>query len=393
MTCIEVEQDSLNIYLLGVTPETDTLLLLATGGYRGEYNLERFYMYHHAEEDEFELRFYMSDCSRVYMGYYGWDTGNHSLVLLRYYTEDKSLDAFEKADSLLAEDCITEAIDELNHVSDDPYYYDRDEMIARLLRIVNRAALEEADAGNFQGAVDLFEYLVKFYEMRSQWYVDFSDSLSFMESDRSDYMDLSEYVMILNNYAFFLEQTDDLYLSHRILGKVLDLQPSRMVAQLNMGDVLWKLGEYAEAEEHYDIYLEMMTEGNLAHQIPHYVQERINSLQAAPAYSLTINILSEYLCPIEITRNPIRIKSCQLLESGGMSVSANTGFPINDIYGSFNEEAWTIVTDPDGYPISCEEISQDNPVILDSHRLVDSDDMLWLIACTEQGDTLWTYLL
>lgn len=142
--------------------------------------------------------------------------------------------------------------------------------------------------------MDLFEYLSKYNRMSFQWYSSFIDSLEFMESDRSNYMGLGEYVMILNNYAFFLEQTDGLFLSQKVLGKVLDLQPSRIVAHLNIADVLWKLGEFAEAEEHYSIYLEMMTEGDLALQIPPYVQERVNSLHEAPAHSVMVNIFSEY---------------------------------------------------------------------------------------------------
>lgn len=396
MTGIEVEQDSLDIYLLGISPETAIPFLLATGGYRGEYNFERFFVYYHKEEDELELIFYMPDCSRKCVGYFELVTENCSLVQLRYYTEDSSLEALVRAESLLVEGNITEAIDELTSIqhSYTRYYYDPDEMIARLLRIINKAALEEVDENNYQGAVDLFEYLSDYNRMSFQWYMSFSDSLDFMESDRSNYMGLSEYVMILNNYAFFLEQTDDLYLSQKILRKVLDLQPSLMVAHLNIADVLWKLGEFAEAEEHYSIYLEIMTEGDLALQIPPYVQERINSLHATPAHSVTINILSEHSCPIEMmVRNPIRIDSCQLLESGGMRVWANRGFPVNDTFGSYDDEAWTIVIDPDGYPVSCEESASDNPIMLDSYRFGDYSEMLWLIARTEQGDTLWTCAL
>ncbi len=395
MTGIEIEQDSLDIYLLGISPETAIPFLLATGGYRGEYNFERFFVYYHEEEDEFELIFYMPDCSRRSTGYYVWDTENRSLVQLRYVTEDPSLEALTRADSLLAEGCIMEAIDNLNYVSNDRYYYyDRDEMIARLLRIFNRAALEEADAGNYQGAVDLFEYLCNYSRMSSQWYFSFADSLDFMESNCSNFMDLSEYVMILNNYAFFLEQTDCLYLSQKILGKVLDLQPSRMVAHLNIGDVLWNLGEISEAEEHYGIYLEMMTDRELTGQIPLRVNDRMNLLHAAPAHSVTISIISEHLCPIEMMRgNPIRIDRCQLLESGGMRISANRSFPVNDIDVSFNDKTWMIVTDPDGCPMSCEETVPVNPFILSVNRPGDCYDMLWLIACTEQGDTLWTCAL
>ena len=168
MTGIEVEQDSLDIYLLGISSNTDIPFLLATGGYRGEYNFDLFYMFYNAEDDELELRFSMPNCSRKNSGYYELDIENQSLVHLRYCTEDRSLDALERADSLMIEGDITGAIDELNHVSHDRYYYNPDEMIARLLRIVNRTALEEANAGNNQGAVDLFEYLSDYNRMSSQ---------------------------------------------------------------------------------------------------------------------------------------------------------------------------------------------------------------------------------
>ena len=396
LTGIEVEQDSLDIYLLGISPETDIPFLLATGGYRGEYNFERFFVYYHKEEDEFEIKFLMPNCSRTCRAYYEWDPDNRSLIQLRSYTEDPSLEALARADSLLIEGEITEAIDKLNriwHMYTRYYYdyYDPNEMIARLLRIVNRTALEKVDAGDFQGAVDLFGYLSDYNQMSFQWYMSFSDSLDFMESDRSSYMGLSEYVMILNNYAFFLEQTDALYLSQKILGKVLDLQPSRVIAHLNIADVLWKLGEYAEAEEHYSIYLEIMTEGNMTQEIPPYVQERINSMHAAPAHSVMVDILSEYSCPIEMTWDPIRIDSCQLMEPEGMRFFAGRTVWADGV--RYVNEMWTIVTDTNGYPISCEETYLDNPILLSAYRFGDYDDMLWLIARTEQGDTLWTCAL
>lgn len=89
-------------------------------------------MYYHKEEDELELIFYMPDCSRKCVGYFELITENCSLVQLRYYTEDSSLEALVRADSLLIEGDITEAIDELTSIqhSYTQYYYDPDEMIA-----------------------------------------------------------------------------------------------------------------------------------------------------------------------------------------------------------------------------------------------------------------------
>ncbi len=391
MTCIEIEQGLLDIYLLGISPETEIPFLLATGEYMEEYNLERAYMYYHAEEDEFELIFYMPGCSREYMGYYEWDTGDRSLVRLRYYTEDRSLDALERAESLLMEGDIPEAIDELNHVSDDRYYYDRDEMIARLLRVINRAALEEADENNYQGAVDIFTCLSNYSQISSHWYTSFTDSLAFMESNRSNFMGLSEYAMILNNYAFFLEQTDNLFLSQEILENVLDLGPSRIVAHLNLGDVMWKLGALTQAEEHYGIYLEMMTDRDLTDQIPLRVHERIIPPLAAPAHSVTVNLLSEELLPIEtVNRQPVRIDSFRHMESGGMSVFASRALYTCGV--NYATDSWTIFIGSGGNSVSIEETVPYHRLILTLYGLGEKYEN-WLIACTAQGDTVWTCAL
>lgn len=114
-------------------------------------------------------------------------------------------------------------------------------------------------------------------------------------------------------------------------------------------------------------------------------------LFSASVHSVTINILSEYSCPVEmITSNPVRIDSCQLLESGGLRISASQSVLFNDV--SFNYESWTIVIDSDWCPMSCDRAILDNSFILSTAQLGGSGEM-WLIACTEQGDTLWTCAL
>ena len=114
-------------------------------------------------------------------------------------------------------------------------------------------------------------------------------------------------------------------------------------------------------------------------------------LLSLSAHSVTVNILSEYSCPVEIiTSNPVRIDSCQLLESGGLRISISQSTLFNDV--SFNNESWTIVIDSDWCPMSCDRAARDNRFNLSTAQLGGSDEM-WLIACTEQGDTLWTCAL
>lgn len=275
ITGIEVDNDSLDIYLLGIAPDTDIPFLLATGGYSGDYNFAKSYARFYEEEDEIHLSFQMPGSARWCTGCYRWNIEEKSLEFLRYYTRDPSLEAMERVDSLLTEGNIEEAIDELNGMFYPGNYYSSDEMISRLLRSINRTALEEQDGGNYQGAVDLYLDLADFLQTQAEWYMAFDDSLDYVESNYSNYMDLNEYVMIMNNYAFYLEQINDLSKSLVVLRKVLDLDPSRMVAHLNVADVLWGLGETADAQEHYNIYKKMMIDRELTDQIPLRVDERV----------------------------------------------------------------------------------------------------------------------
>jgi|GEM_PF-2188837 len=271
---IEVERDSLDIYLLGMSAKTDIPFLLATSGYRGDHNFTKSYASYVEEEDEIRLSFQMPGSARWCTGCYRWNIEEGTLEYLRYYSRDPSLEAMERVDSLLTEGHIEEAIDELNGMFYPGNYYSSDEMISRLLVSINKTALGEHNEGNDLGAVDLFMDLADFLHTQEEWYAAFNDSLDYVQSNYSNYMDLSDYVMIMNNYAFFLEQIDEKSKSLIVLRKVLDLDPSRMVAHLNIADVLWDLGETAEAGEHYSIYHDMMTDRELTNQIPVRVYER-----------------------------------------------------------------------------------------------------------------------
>ncbi len=274
ITGIEVERDSLDIYLLGIDVDTDIPLLLAVSGYRGDYNFAKSYSRYDEEEDEIRLSFQMPGSARWCTGCYRWNIEEGTLEFLRYYSRDPSLEAMERVDSLLIEGYIEEAIDELDGMFYPGNYYSSDEMISRLLVSINRTALQEHNEGNNQGAVDLFMDLAGFLHTQEEWYTAFNDDLDYAESNYSNYMDLSDYVMIMNNYAFFLEQIEDRSKSLIVLRKVLDLDPTRMVAHLNIADVLWNLGEPVEAREHYSIYQNMMIDRELIDQIPLRVRER-----------------------------------------------------------------------------------------------------------------------
>ncbi|MCP4647630.1 MAG: hypothetical protein GY852_07835, partial [bacterium] len=207
ITGIEIGRDSLDLFLLGITSASDVPLLLATGGYKGEYNFAKSYASY--EDGELCISFQMPYSARYSEGYYRWDSENKVLELTRYEEGDPSLASLEAVDTLLAEGNIEEAIDLLNNMFYPDNYYARDEMTARLLRSANRVALQKQEEGNSSAAVEVFTGLSSFPSGAEYGFPVFNDSIAFLESDFSGYMDLNEFVMIMNNHAYFLEQAGE----------------------------------------------------------------------------------------------------------------------------------------------------------------------------------------
>lgn len=388
ITGIEIERDSLNLYLLGITAASDVPLLLATGGYRGEHNFAKSYASY--EDDELCISFQMPNSARYSEGYYEWDAENIVLELTRYEKGDPSLASLEAVDTLLAEGNIEEAIDLLNNVFYPDNYYARNEMTARLLRRANRVALQRQEEGNSSAAVEVFTSLSSFLNGAEYGFPVFNDTVAFLESEFSSYMDLSEFAMIMNNHAYFLEQAGELDESLVILQKVIILSPSRMVAYLNLADVLWELGEHSEAEEHYTTYMWMMSNNELSDQIPPRVNERTVLTIAPSVDSAMITILYEQLLPADMHfRNQIRIDSCMLSESDGIRIFLSQLAMSPTAYGSFDYNLRWIEVDENGNFVSSEDIIPDNPPILSFPQFGESEDLM-ITSMDGSGDTLWT---
>lgn len=72
----------------------------------------------------------------------------------------------------------------------------------------------------------------------------------------------------LNDTAFFLYKMGRLNESLSILNKVIDLDPKRTVAYLNLGDVYMSLKKEELARKNYLIYSELMKKNGLENKIP-----------------------------------------------------------------------------------------------------------------------------
>lgn len=73
---------------------------------------------------------------------------------------------------------------------------------------------------------------------------------------------------IINNLAFFLQDTEYAWISVDLLRQVLHFNPNRTVALLNIGDAHATLGQTKLAERHYVDYITAMKKKGLEHKIP-----------------------------------------------------------------------------------------------------------------------------
>lgn len=71
-------------------------------------------------------------------------------------------------------------------------------------------------------------------------------------------------------------------------------------------------------------------------------------LLATSVHSAPLEIISEYLCPLEMDSwNPVNIDSFQFIESGEMRILANRDFS----FIRYPIKSWTIIIDSTGYLI------------------------------------------
>ena len=87
-----------------------------------------------------------------------------------------------------------------------------------------------------------------------------------------------QYIARLNDYAFFLQETDRDDQAVPIFREVINEDPEREVAYLNLADSLWRLGEPDEANQFYDRYRKLMIAHHLKQQVPSRVQQYLEAI-------------------------------------------------------------------------------------------------------------------
>lgn len=88
-------------------------------------------------------------------------------------------------------------------------------------------------------------------------------------------MELGDYVYALNDYGFFLQQAGDHSRAVAAFTAIIEVDPARTVAYLNLADSLWTLERKGEARAHYRTYRRLMMGANRQSGIPSRVAERL----------------------------------------------------------------------------------------------------------------------
>lgn len=154
-----------------------------------------------------------------------------------------------------------------------------------LLKAAHREALKSAQARNYKKAIEIMETAFQaaplgitmvLYLKPERKDVKFVPT----ENDYKQYgfdkfLAWSEYVAIVNDYGFFLEQAGGTGYDVEVLQQVVKMSPQREAAHLNIADALWKRGNKQEAATEYKEYVTLMTAKGLAGNLPSRIKTRL----------------------------------------------------------------------------------------------------------------------
>lgn len=84
----------------------------------------------------------------------------------------------------------------------------------------------------------------------------------------------NENVELINNFAFYAEKYGQPIPAIIILNGIIDKQPNRVVAYLNLADAYWDVKDFGSAKNKYKKYIELMREAGKGGKIPTKVFDR-----------------------------------------------------------------------------------------------------------------------
>lgn len=112
-----------------------------------------------------------------------------------------------------------------------------------------------------------------------------STDLIFLESALSDKLkfasdlNISKNITHFNDIGYFLEQVNENKEASAVLERVINANPNRTVAYINLGDAYWGLNMKLQAKQAYLTYIEQMKASGNEVKIPARVNDRVQKLK------------------------------------------------------------------------------------------------------------------
>lgn len=181
---------------------------------------------------------------------------------------------------------IAKAAELLRNTLYSDRYINNKEFGALFLRSAHKFALEANRKGNAEKAYTLMEdalkYPTNFAKLQPTQTEAILSAPNFIPNEEEyrkggleSYLTWNEYVEIVNDYGFFLEQAGGTGYDVEVLRQAVKMSPQRETAHLNLADALWKRGNKQDAATEYKEYIDLMTAKGQAGNLPSRVKTRL----------------------------------------------------------------------------------------------------------------------
>ena len=269
-------EEGYTLYLYAASPDYNSAKLLTKSAGPVAINLAKFNI--STKADQIIIWSQRPSSASEQTTVLKWD--GKKLTNISEKKSDPTLEYFERIKKLVAAGKIEEAMKSREEVFYPTAYSEYYAVPALAIKGAHKYALNKYRQGKIKEALaalkwGIDEYLgVQVYAPLSINNIDLLEELLIPATEpREKYrIPKEEFAAALNDYAFILSQANKNREAEKYLEIVIEFDPNRTVALLNIGDVCWALGKKEPAIDYYNRYLEYMGANNP--KIPKRVLER-----------------------------------------------------------------------------------------------------------------------
>lgn len=207
-----------------------------------------------------------------------WDGKKMSITKSKF--EDETADYYKKIDGLLKDRDIYSIKKLAGSLPYDASYASYFTQPIKVLNLAYEVAKLKFKNGDKKSAIEIMNFAMENYW--SVWFLNRDMGLvqtseimkvcNKEDENKQNRLDIKSLIQMLNDYGYYLSEDGKNQKALDILLKVIELEPGRTVAYINLGDTEWKLNQKDNATKHYLKYIKLM--GESSKEIPKRVYER-----------------------------------------------------------------------------------------------------------------------